>query len=40
MLRHHFEQVHEQDGTHISALHASEPAIYGRHGYGLVSVPV
>lgn len=38
MLRHHFEQVHEQDGTHLSALHASEPAIYGRHGYGLASL--
>ncbi|HET8559816.1 MAG TPA: GNAT family N-acetyltransferase [Marmoricola sp.] len=38
MLRHHFEQVHEQAGTHVSALHASEPAIYGRHGYGLASL--
>ncbi len=38
MLRHHFEQVHEQDGVHISALHASEPAIYGRFGYGLASL--
>ncbi len=38
MLRHHFEQVHEQDGTHVSALHASEPSIYGRHGYGLASL--
>ncbi len=38
MLRHHFEQVHEQQGTHVSALHASEPAIYGRHGYGLASL--
>ena len=38
MLRHHFEQVHEEDGTHVSALHASEPAIYGRHGYGLASL--
>src|SRR6185312_15714359 len=37
MLRHHFEQVHEEIGTHVSALHASEPAIYGRHGYGLAS---
>ena len=33
----HFEQVHEEQGTHVSALHASEPAIYGRHGYGLAS---
>jgi GNAT superfamily N-acetyltransferase len=38
MMRHHFEQVHEQKGTHVSALHASEPAIYGRHGYGLASL--
>jgi len=38
MLRHHFEQVHEEKGTHVSALHASEPAIYGRHGYGLASM--
>lgn len=38
MLRHHFEQVREEDGTHVSALHASEPAIYGRHGYGLASL--
>lgn len=38
MLRHHFEQVHAQEGTHVSALHASEPAIYGRHGYGLASL--
>ena len=37
MLRHHFEQVRE-DGGHLSALHASEPAIYGRHGYGLASL--
>ena len=38
MLRHHLEQVHEEEGTHVSALHASEPAIYGRHGYGLASL--
>ncbi|QNN53799.1 GNAT family N-acetyltransferase [Nocardioides mesophilus] len=37
MLRHHFEQVHEEADSHVSALHASEPAIYGRHGYGLAS---
>jgi GNAT superfamily N-acetyltransferase len=37
MLRHHFEQVHDESGTHVSALHASEPAIYGRYGYGLAS---
>jgi GNAT superfamily N-acetyltransferase len=38
MLRHHFEQVHAEEGTYVSALHASEPAIYGRHGYGLASL--
>ncbi len=38
MLRHHFEQVRDQPGVHVSALHASEPAIYGRHGYGLASL--
>jgi GNAT superfamily N-acetyltransferase len=38
MLRHHFEQVHEQDDIYLSALHASEPAIYGRHGYGVASL--
>ncbi|MBI2246037.1 MAG: GNAT family N-acetyltransferase [Nocardioides sp.] len=37
MLRHHFEQV-RAEGLHLSALHASEPAIYGRHGYGLASL--
>jgi hypothetical protein len=38
MMRHHLEQVHEEDGTHVSVLHASEPAIYGRYGYGLASL--
>ncbi len=38
MLRHHFEQVRDTPGVHVSALHASEPAIYGRHGYGLASL--
>jgi GNAT superfamily N-acetyltransferase len=38
MLRHHLEQVHEEEGTHVSALHSSEPAIYGRFGYGLASL--
>jgi GNAT superfamily N-acetyltransferase len=38
MLRHHLEQVHEETGTFVSALHASEPAIYGRFGYGLASL--
>lgn len=38
MLRHHLEQVRQERDTHVSALHASEPAIYGRHGYGLASL--
>ena len=38
MLRHHFEEVRHQHGTAVSALHASEPAIYGRYGYGLASL--
>jgi hypothetical protein len=37
MLRDHFERV-RAEGGHLSALHASEPAIYGRHGYGLASL--
>lgn len=40
MLRHHFEQVRDEPGTLVSALHASEPTIYGRHGYGLASLEV
>ncbi|UPK73687.1 GNAT family N-acetyltransferase [Nocardioidaceae bacterium SCSIO 66511] len=36
MLRHHVEQTH-REGVALSALHASEPAIYGRHGYGLAT---
>jgi GNAT superfamily N-acetyltransferase len=38
MIRHHLEQVRATPGTHVSALHASEPAIYGRYGYGLASL--
>jgi predicted acetyltransferase len=37
MLTHHFEQT-RREGGHLSALHASEPGIYGRHGYGLASL--
>ena len=37
MIGHHLRQVHD-DGVRVSALHASEPAIYGRHGYGLASL--
>ncbi|HEY8306174.1 MAG TPA: GNAT family N-acetyltransferase [Lapillicoccus sp.] len=38
MIRDHLERVHEEPGNHVSALHASEPAIYGRYGYGLASL--
>jgi GNAT superfamily N-acetyltransferase len=37
MLRHHVEQT-RHEGVALSALHASEPDIYGRHGYGLASI--
>ena len=37
MMRHHLEKVRDDD-VHVSALHASEPAIYGRYGYGLASL--
>jgi ribosomal protein S18 acetylase RimI-like enzyme len=37
MLRHHFAQT-RHEGGYLSALHASEPGIYGRHGYGLASL--
>jgi GNAT superfamily N-acetyltransferase len=37
MLQHHFEQT-RREGVALSALHASEPGIYGRHGYGLASL--
>ncbi|GAA1476233.1 GNAT family N-acetyltransferase [Nocardioides aestuarii] len=36
MLRHHVEQTH-REGVAVSGLHASEAAIYGRHGWGLAS---
>ena len=34
MLRHHVEQTH-REGVALSGLHASEGAIYGRHGWGV-----
>jgi GNAT superfamily N-acetyltransferase len=37
MIRHHVEQT-RREGVHLTALHASEPDIYGRHGYGLASL--
>lgn len=36
MIRHHVEQTH-REGCALSALHASEPAIYGRQGYGVAT---
>ncbi|WP_137122868.1 GNAT family N-acetyltransferase [Segeticoccus rhizosphaerae] len=37
MLQDHFGRVREGDWSGLSALHASEPSIYGRHGYGVAS---
>ncbi|WP_052595128.1 GNAT family N-acetyltransferase [Luteipulveratus mongoliensis] len=37
MLGDHFERTREGDWSGLSVLHASEPAIYGRHGYGTAS---
>lgn len=37
MLRHHVEQT-RAEGLHLSGLHASEAAIYGRHGYGIATI--
>lgn len=37
MMRHHLHRLHEQELESISGLHASEPAIYGRFGYGLAT---
>jgi GNAT superfamily N-acetyltransferase len=37
MMRHHLEETHAR-GIAVSTLHASEPAIYGRYGYGLASL--
>lgn len=34
MMRHHLEQT-LAEGVAVSALHASEPVIYGRYGYGI-----
>jgi GNAT superfamily N-acetyltransferase len=36
MMRHHVEQTH-REGVALSGLHASEGAIYGRHGYGVAT---
>ncbi|WP_050668517.1 GNAT family N-acetyltransferase [Luteipulveratus halotolerans] len=37
MLHDHFERTRDGDWSGLSVLHASEPAIYGRHGYGIAS---
>jgi len=37
MITHHFSRLHEQ-GVAVSGLHAAEPPIYGRFGYGVSSV--
>lgn len=38
MLEHHLERTRAGDWSGLSALHASEPAIYGRHGWGVASL--
>jgi len=38
MIRHHFTLTREGAWSGLSALHASEPEIYGRHGYGVASL--
>ncbi len=37
MMRHHLEQT-RAEGVVVSALHASEPEIYARYGYGLAGL--
>ncbi len=37
MLRHHLHGLHESGAEPVSGLRASEPAIYGRFGYGVAS---
>ncbi len=38
MMGHHLGLTREGDWSGLSALHASETAIYGRHGYGVASL--
>jgi predicted acetyltransferase len=38
MMRDHLDRLHADPTTHLSGLHASEPAIYGRYGYGAASL--
>jgi predicted acetyltransferase len=37
MMEHHLEDVRTRRGEPFSLLHAAEPAIYGRFGYGMAS---
>jgi predicted acetyltransferase len=38
MIRDHLHRLHDEGREPVSGLHASEPAIYGRFGYGLATV--
>ncbi len=40
MIARHLQWVHEESPASISGLHASEPGIYGRFGYGNASLDV
>ncbi|HSP60971.1 MAG TPA: GNAT family N-acetyltransferase [Ornithinimicrobium sp.] len=40
MMRDHLHRVHERGEAAVAGLHASEPAIYGRFGYGAASLDV
>jgi len=37
MITHHFARLHDE-GAALSGLHAAEPGIYGRFGYGISSI--
>ncbi len=37
LMRHHLDDLHENNKEPVAALYASEPGIYGRFGYGLAS---
>ncbi len=37
LMRHHLDDLHENNREPVAALYASEPGIYGRFGYGLAS---
>lgn len=40
MMRDHLHRIHDRGECAIAGLHASEPAIYGRFGYGSASLDV